>query len=135
MWRSDGTSAIVCSSAAFTGAYLFWKRRRRTGKQKPTAAPPRIAPKLETATALYKDLESALSAQGITRAISLPPLRHATELTEQKHPLASEIIDLTQVYLKARFGRRTLDDEAKRDFERRVREIRLHKPPPGPRIS
>jgi hypothetical protein len=40
------------------------------------------------------------------------------------HPLGSEVVSLTTVYLEARFGGAGLTDASRRDFERRVREIR-----------
>jgi hypothetical protein len=73
---------------------------------------------------LFRSLESALHAQGISRPPSLPPLRHAQDLHDQKHPLGDEILSLTQVYLQARFGGAELSETARRDYERRVRTIR-----------
>jgi hypothetical protein len=107
------------------GAYLVWKRRRRSLAEKSRdGAPEKLNPKIETATALYRSLETALALQGITRPASLPPLRHAEDLRARKHPLASEVLALTGVYLEARFGGGALTDRVRRDFERRVREIR-----------
>jgi hypothetical protein len=54
----------------------------------------------------------------------MPPLRHAEELRSRRHPLATEVLALTTVYLETRFGGTSLTDAARRDFERRVREIR-----------
>ena len=65
---------------------------------------PRIDPKQEAATALYRTLEIALITQGISRPVSLPPLRHAEDLAAKSHPLAEDILDLTNRYLAARFG-------------------------------
>jgi hypothetical protein len=88
---------------------------------------------VQTATALYRSLESALQAQGITRPPSTPPLRHAEELRTRSHPLAEVVASLTAVYLETRFGGEALTDASRRDFERQVREIRLHRPePPAP---
>ena len=105
--------------------YAAWKRRRRNAAD-PAAKPPRRDQdvRAETVTALYRTLEAALQAQGITRAPSTPPLRHAHELQSRRHPLADSVISLTSVYLETRFGGETLTDTGRRDFERRVREIR-----------
>jgi hypothetical protein len=54
----------------------------------------------------------------------MPPLRHAEELRSRRHPLAAEVLALTNVYLETRFGGAALTDGARRDFERRVRDIR-----------
>jgi transglutaminase-like putative cysteine protease len=105
-------------------AYVLWRRRRKSsraegdGERRPTDA------RLDAAAALYRRLETALQLQGITRAPSIPPLRHAEELKSKSHPLADEVLALTQVYLEARFGGATLTDNEKRSFERRVRTLR-----------
>ncbi len=115
---------------AAIGGYLVW-RRRRTPKTLSPDSPSKAKadPKMEAATALYRALESALATQGIARPPALPPLRHARDLADRQHPLASPVMDLTNLYLEARFGGTALDDDAQRDFERRVKEIRAYKPP------
>ena len=40
------------------------------------------------------------------------------------HPSAPEILDLTSLYLEARFGGRPLDDAQRRAFLRRVKLLR-----------
>ncbi len=111
--------------------YVIWRRRRRTTDEKEDKTPlEKLDKKLEAATALYRALELALATQGISRPQSLPPLRHAEELRARNHPLGDEIISLTTVYLEARFGGSALDESNKKDFERRIREIRVFRPPP-----
>jgi hypothetical protein len=112
-------------------AYYLWRRRigfKRAGRseQRPT----KQDRNLQNATALYHTLETALVAQGIHRPTSLPPLRHAHDLRTRSHPLADEVLALTEVYLEARFGGTALTDNVRRDFERRVREIRAYRPDP-----
>jgi transglutaminase-like putative cysteine protease len=112
-------------------AYGLWRRRRSGASSDPkqrTDAPDR---NVLAATALYRALEAALSANGISRPVSTPPLRHAEDLQARKHPLGSEVVALTTVYLEARFGGARLDDGARRDFERRVRGIRQWRPAEG----
>jgi len=111
---------------AFIVAYTVW-RRRRQGAAKPTDAKPTPDPQLESAAALYRALELALAAHGISRPASLPPLRHAEDLRARKHPLADEVEALTIVYLEARFGGVPITEPARRDYERRVRDLRAHK--------
>jgi hypothetical protein len=72
-------------------------------------------------------LELALQAQGVARAPSMPPLRHAEELRTRSHPLADEILALTHMYLETRFGGADLTDAKRRDFQRRVRDIRVYR--------
>ena len=45
-------------------------------------------------------------------------------LISMAHPLAHEIRDLTTIYIESRFGGRTLGDEERRSFEKRVRALR-----------
>lgn len=128
------TRAPVLAGAALVlaaGAYIYWRRQRRDRDRDATKAP-RQQPdrRLETATALYRGLEGALAAQGIGRPAGLPPLRHAYELRAKGHPLADEVLGLTELYLAARFGGATLDDEEQRSFERRVRAIRSYRQEP-----
>jgi transglutaminase-like putative cysteine protease len=117
----------------FVVGYIYW-RRKRTVKTAPTDTPEktRIDPKLEAATALYRMLEIALSMQGIARPAALPPLKHAEDLVQRKHPLAQAVYELTNLYIEARFGGITIDDAAKTDYERKVKEIRGYKPEPEP---
>jgi transglutaminase-like putative cysteine protease len=119
---------IVAAAAlvAFLAGYAIWRRRRRagtkTGEQRPMPDP-----KLESAAALYRALEIALAAHGIARPVSLPPLRHAEDLRARRHPLGEEVVSLTTVYLEARFGGATLTDTTKREYERRVHDIRAQR--------
>jgi protein-glutamine gamma-glutamyltransferase len=116
---------------AATIAYVIWRRRKRTTEEKEDKTPPeKLDKKLEAATALYRALETALASQGLSRPASLPPLRHAEDLVARNHPLGEEVVALTTVYLEARFGGATIDDGNRKDFERRVREIRVFRPPP-----
>jgi transglutaminase-like putative cysteine protease len=121
---------------AVAAGYVLWKRRRRP-KDKAADSPERtrVSPKQEAATALYRTLELALVTQGITRPVSLPPLKHAEELAAKAHPLADDILELTNRYLAARFGGTVLSDDAAREYEKKVREIRTYKPPPPPVAS
>ena len=123
---------LVCGAAG----YVFWKRRRKPKEKLGGGADRlRIDPKQAAATALYRSLEVALISQGISRPAALPPLRHAEELAAKAHPLADDILDLTHRYLEARFGGNVLSDDAAKDFEKKVREIRTYKPPPPPSTS
>jgi hypothetical protein len=65
-----------------------------------------------------------MSAQGVTRAPGTPPLRHAESLAGQSHPLSQEILELTDIYIRARFGGVAVTEDGRRDFERRVRALR-----------
>jgi hypothetical protein len=111
---------------AFGLGYVAWRRRRNAAAdpRDANASKRRQHARVTAAVALYRALETALHAHGVTRPASLPPLRHAEELRERRHPLAVEVLALTNVYLASRFGGQALTEASKRDFERRVREIR-----------
>jgi protein-glutamine gamma-glutamyltransferase len=123
-----GVASVLALLLAVAG-YVVWKRRRQlqTARAKGGQGHPNDA-HLESAVALYRTLELALQHHGITRAPSVPPLRHAELLRDRSHPLADEILALTSAYLEARFGGQLLTDGDKRDYERRVREIRSFRP-------
>jgi hypothetical protein len=90
------------------------------------------------ATALYESLEGAMGAQGVPRSPSMPPLRHAETLASVEHPLAPDILDLTQIYLRARFGGEAISEDERRAYEARVKALRqadlkaMQKPAPPP---
>jgi transglutaminase-like putative cysteine protease len=108
--------------------FVAWRRyQRRDRARRPRDDKPPLDRGLETAAALYRDLETALQAHGMTRPAATPPLRYATELGARQHPLAPEVESLTNTYLEVRFGGSALTPEARRDFERRVREIRAYR--------
>jgi transglutaminase-like putative cysteine protease len=120
---------VVAGLALVAGvlAYVIWKQRRRLTRAERRDPLQAHDPRLGAAAALYRGLESALQLQGVTRLPATPPLRHAEDLRARRHPLGEEVLSLTQVYLEARFGGRSLTDPARRDFERRVRSIRLQR--------
>ncbi|MGA7123596.1 MAG: DUF3488 and transglutaminase-like domain-containing protein [Polyangiaceae bacterium] len=115
--------AGILSAAVIVG-YAVWKRIRRKKGDRNREDSTARAQSYEAAVALYRALEAALRMQGLTRPLTRPPLGYAEELHERNHPLAGEVLALTNVYLETRFGGRHLTDTVKRDFERRIREIR-----------
>jgi transglutaminase-like putative cysteine protease len=106
-------------------AYAAWKRLRRSDRDSTDDKGKKRGQHAGTAAAaLYRTLETAMQSQGVTRPVSVPPLRYAEELHARRHPIAGEVLALTKVYLETRFGGHPLAEATKRDFERRVRDIR-----------
>jgi transglutaminase-like putative cysteine protease len=131
-----GPVLVGVNLVALSVAYAIWKRRRRPRRGPPTAKrEAAVDAGQEAATALYVRLEHALGSQGIARPAATPPLRHAEELAEKAHPLAQDVLDLTQRYLSVRFGGAKLTEEAARDYEQKVRGIRAFKAPPAAAVS
>lgn len=116
--------AIAAVALALGGGLLYWRFRRTRRERAEGRADGGRTPSAILATALYESLESAMLAQGVPRPPSMPPLRHAEALEHAAHPLGREILLLTQVYLRARFGGAKLTDDDSRDFERRVKALR-----------
>ncbi len=115
----------AAGALAIVAAYVLWRRRRRSPKDaRPQTKTDRG---LQLAASMYRGLEQALTAHGLTRPASLPPLRFAEELRMREHPLASEVVDLTEIYLSVRFGGTKLDDQSLRGFDKRVRAVRAWK--------
>lgn len=115
---------VAAVALALGGGLLYWRfRRTRRGREERRVDTGRT-PSAILATALYESLEAAMLVQGVPRPPSLPPLRHAEALELAEHPLAREILTLTQLYLCARFGGATLTEDDSRDFERRVKALR-----------
>jgi hypothetical protein len=121
--RVARTAIIFLVVIAAIGAYLLWRRRKARPATRGPAPDNRARERL-MATALYELLEAAMSAQGIPRGASTPPLRHAEALKGLNHPLADEVRDLTELYLNARFGGASITDEERRTFEARVKRVR-----------
>src|SRR5260370_41523855 len=107
--------------------YGLW-RRKKARPQTPGPAPDNRARERLMATSLYKLLEGAMSAQGIPRTASPPPLRHAESLKSLGHPLAEEVLELTAVYLDARVGGASITDDDRKTFETRVKPVRSVRP-------
>jgi hypothetical protein len=129
--RGAVISAIVL--VLLSAGYLVWRRRRPLRDPRPKDGTRQSGDaRLESAVALYRALELALQHHGISRAPSVPPLRHAESLRDRSHPLADEVLSLTSTYLEARFGGRALTDGSRREFERRVRDIRAFRPDRSP---
>jgi transglutaminase-like putative cysteine protease len=118
--------ALVVSVAGVIG-FVLW-HRRKVRRQSGTTPIDRVTRERIIATSMYELLETAMNAQGIPRGPSTPPLRHALSLQRMGHPLAEEVLDLTQLYLGARFGGIAVTDKDRRDFEGRVRKVRTVRP-------
>jgi protein-glutamine gamma-glutamyltransferase len=110
---------------AVIGGAVYWYTRRRSRKRAPGVKEeePR-SPSALLATELYEQLDNAMGAQGVGRAPGTPPLRHAEALSSLEHPLSSEILALTQVYIRARFGGEVISEEERKSFEERVKTVR-----------
>ena len=115
-------------------AVVLWRRRRQQSLT-PREPVDRRHRDLAAAVALYELLETAMGAQGIARGASTPPLRHAESLVRLGHPLADDVLELTLLYLGARFGGTPIDEEQRRAFEAKVKAVRAVRTPSQPAES
>jgi protein-glutamine gamma-glutamyltransferase len=103
------------------GIRELWKRRRTTEAEREK---PRDDRRAHEAAELYRALERVLVTRGVPRPPSTPPLAHARALQALGHPISNEALDLTERYLRARFGGEDFDAVARRAFLERVRDLR-----------
>ena len=117
---------LVLLTGAVYGV-LWLKRRRRVRSPAHRAATERETAAREVVE-LYRQLEAALATRGVPRAIGTPPRAHAIALVALNHPIGTEVLELTELYLEGRFGGRSLTPELRREFARRVRALRVPRP-------
>lgn len=116
-------AALLLALAIGSGAYLVWRRAKSSTRDPGPMLEPTVR-RVRDAARLYEILDQALAAIGVRRAPGIPPLRHALALVETGHPVASDVLQLTERYLRARFGNEPLGDEERRVFEQRVAHIK-----------
>jgi hypothetical protein len=122
-FKRVGFVALGIAGVGVFGYYLHKRRKQRALAPRADDPEPR-SPSATLATMLYELLDGAMAAVGIPRSPGVPPLRHARALMMNDHPAADEILDLTNVYLSARFGGDELTEEDRLDFEQRVKLLR-----------
>jgi transglutaminase-like putative cysteine protease len=116
--------ALLGFAGAGAGAWIWYKRRKQRGSTPRPEEQESRSPSAAIATVLYEALDTAMSAVGIPRSPGIPPLRHARALVMNDHPAADEVLDLTNLYLSARFGGLALTEEDRQEFEQRVKTLR-----------
>jgi hypothetical protein len=116
----------ILGMGLLVSAGVYWYRRR--GKPRPKQTPPSEIEARQRETAeLYRALDLALAQRGAPRPSGTPPLTHAQSLAALGHPVAEPALQLTERYLRARFGHEAFSVDERREFLRQVRE--LAKPP------
>jgi hypothetical protein len=112
---------LIAAAALAFGLRELWKRRKGRGPERERPEGERRA---HEAAELYRALESVFAARGVPRPIGMPPLGHARALSALGHPLGPDSLDLTERYLRFRFGGELLDATARRAFLERLRAMR-----------
>jgi protein-glutamine gamma-glutamyltransferase len=103
------------------GVYQLLGRRRQPKKARERTDEERGA---HEAAALYRALERLLAVRGVPRPASTPPLTHARSLESLGHPLGAETVELTEQYLRLRFGGELLDHAGRRAYLDRLQSMR-----------
>jgi transglutaminase-like putative cysteine protease len=117
-----GALLVVAAGAA----YWYVRRRRRAPALSPGETAERQGLQI---VALYRALDAVMVTRGVARVASTPPLTHAQGLLQLSHPIAPEVLELTEVYLEVRFAGRPFREPDRRDYLRRVRALRQAPPP------
>ena len=107
---------------------LVWVARHLARRRQKQRQPPKLPTSRELAARriveLYRALELSLIARGVPRPSGTPPLAHAQSLVAMGHPIGDEVLELTEQYLRVRFGGEALDDAERRNYAERVRAIK-----------
>ncbi|MGB5694621.1 MAG: DUF3488 and transglutaminase-like domain-containing protein [Polyangiales bacterium] len=112
---------LAIMSAFGVGVLLVrWKRKRA----RQTRAGRQLDPDRDRAVRLYLSLESSLRSAGQARPPDVTPTEHADELGRTGFAAAEEVREVTDAYLRSRFGDDALlaeDYQRLRQLSRRVR--------------
>ncbi|MDH4282590.1 MAG: DUF4129 domain-containing protein, partial [Myxococcales bacterium] len=112
---------LAIMSAFGAGVLLVrWKRKRA----RQTRAGRHLDPDRDRAVRLYLSLESSLRSAGQARPPDVTPTEHADELGRAGFAAAEEVREVTDAYLRSRFGDDALcaeDFQRLRQLSRRVR--------------
>jgi hypothetical protein len=119
--RTLAILAILVLSVTLLGKFL---RKRRAGTEARRAPQvPFNQPSMQ-AIQLYRRLERALTELGIPRPESTPPWGYARSLQRLGHPMADSIVELTGIYLEARFGEKAITEADVDAFNRTLALLR-----------
>nr|PZN26375.1 MAG: hypothetical protein DIU78_07880 [Pseudomonadota bacterium] len=117
---------VALLTAAIWLAVRFKRKRRGTGAPSQNGEQERRAQRV---TELYRSLEAVLALHGAPRPPGTPPLLHAQTLLQLGHPLAAEVLALTEQYQRVRFGGAPFDEADEHAFAARVRALRTPENP------
>jgi hypothetical protein len=95
---------VVLTLCVIAGLVVWRSRRRRRPSQRP------IPQNVEQAVKLYRELERALASSGHARPTAVTPAEHARALETRGFPCASEVSEVTESYMRVRYGGETIAD-------------------------
>lgn len=112
--------ALAVAGLALLGVGIFIWLRRRKEDVLPEAE---ISAAMARSIELYKRLEKVLGERGVGRPVSTPPLTYARALRDAGHPLGEEACDLTEIYVRARYGNHPITERAAQEYLERVEAL------------
>jgi hypothetical protein len=114
------TTYWILGAVAVGGIAFVWLRRGRRAEDEAGEA---LGAAALRSIALYQRLERVLARRGVPRPSGVPPLAHAEALEKAGHPLGAPAVQLTQLYLRARFGGVALQPHEELEFARVCDEL------------
>ncbi|HYO94204.1 MAG TPA: DUF3488 and transglutaminase-like domain-containing protein [Polyangiaceae bacterium] len=119
--RRAVAALLVCALLVWASVALRRRRKRPRATVTPRNDREIVA---ERVAELYRELDSAMAARGVPRPSGTPPLLHAQSLVALQHPIADEVLALTEQYLRVRFGHESFGDPERKLYSQRVRALR-----------
>ncbi|HEY5962059.1 MAG TPA: DUF4129 domain-containing protein, partial [Polyangiaceae bacterium] len=119
-----GRTKYVAWLLLFLVPAIWVYRARSLRNRKASPSNEKLASRINEIVRQYRVLERHLEQLGVGRPQSTPPLAHAQMLAKLGHPVAKELLDLTQQYLEIRFGGAPFDDAAAAEYARNIQRLR-----------
>jgi hypothetical protein len=113
-WPLLGAGAILLTAIGF-----FALRRRRRG-----SAARGLTRSARAAQELYRELELALAKRGSARPVHVTPEAHARALQASGFPEALAVNELTEAYLRTRYGAHELPRQKLAELRQLLRQIK-----------
>jgi transglutaminase-like putative cysteine protease len=98
-------------------ALLVLRARRRSTRRK-------LAGSAEAVRKVFVELDRVLVKKGHARPLFMTAEAHADALSRAGFPASRALRELTQTYVEARYGQRTLSPEQLRDLHKLLREVK-----------
>lgn len=126
-WLPSRTALVVVALLA-VGFVVWWRRRRGDAVQ---VRP--LSREAAQAVRVYQKLERALERHGRGRPPGSTPVEHAAYLREQGFEASDEVDRVTDQYMAARYGGRTLDPAELASLGTAVKRVASAPARPAPR--
>jgi LPXTG-motif cell wall-anchored protein len=116
----SGTWPLLLAGAVLlvaVGFFVLRRRRRRTAARG-------LSDGARLAQELYRELESTLAKRGFARPAHVTPEAHARSLVENGFPEASAVSELTEVYVRSRYGAQQLPAQKLAELRQLLRQVK-----------